>query len=266
MEEILLQFVKSVGIEDADIEAIKSLKPEDDLTPYKEKIFNNFKETLKADQEFTSQFTKDFDNRLIGNQNKIKKQIRKQFGFDIKEDDLAKMPIEDLLKKAHEATDQTKDANLQELRTKQLEALEENERLKEIHKKELEDEKGKTTQFIKGYETKHKLQNLILGETPIIPKNIDTAMGAYDGYLNIKGWKLDVDAKGNLILLDTKTGGLVLENNAPVKVSETIKELFASFIPNGNGRGNVDNFKRQNEDQPEHPSLKNLQFMGKGMN
>lgn len=265
LQDRLIEYVKTIGLEDADLEVLKDETA--DFTPLKDKIFNNYKEALKGDTEFTSQFTKDFDNRLIGNLNKNKKLIRKQFGLDIKEDDLSKMSMEDLLKKAHEVADNTKNADLQEIRNKQIEAHETNERLKEEHRLALEAEQKKTTDFVKSYEVKHKLQNLILKETPIKVDNIDVAIAAYEGgYLTIKGWKLDIDQKGNPILLDAKSGALALVNNAPVKVSDTIKDFFAFFAGKGNGKGSLDNLEKPDPETPVHPSLKLTERIGKGLN
>jgi len=116
-QEQVKTFFTNLGLEETDFTKI-STEEITDFEPFVSKIKGGIVESLKADTTFLDEITKPFKDAPIGKENQLKKVIRKQFGLSMSEDDLKKMPFDDLVLKAKEVIAGTSNTNNTELQQK----------------------------------------------------------------------------------------------------------------------------------------------------
>ena len=91
--------LKQIGFDDDDIKRI-GMEDVEDYTPFLDKAKSSFKSLLTADTSFVDEIVKPYKDAPIGKEKQLKKQIRSYFNLQIKEDDLAKMTIPEILETA----------------------------------------------------------------------------------------------------------------------------------------------------------------------
>ena len=262
----LIEFSKKTGLTDEDIEALKV--EDSDVSVFTSKIFNNYKETLKSDEEIKQHFTKDVTGQLIGKDNQLKKMLRKEFGLsDITEKELKELNVEDFIKKAKEKIP-TKDAN-EELNAKIIELSELLEKKDSDYESLLNEEKQKALNYISSFKKNDKLKTNILKYSETKADNVDMALGAFNGMLSVKGWLVDINDRDELILKNVKDNSPVIIDNKRVNVNDIIPIFFKDLAPAKNERGSMDNFRlndKQVTRKINSSDLELLQLMGTGIN
>ena len=100
-QEQVKTFLTNLGLEETDFIRI-STEEITDFEPIVSKIKGGIAESLKSDTTFLDEITKPFKDAPIGKENQLKKIVRKTFGLNLSEDELKKMPFDELTNKAKE--------------------------------------------------------------------------------------------------------------------------------------------------------------------
>lgn len=208
--EQLQSFFKSVGLEDSDFDKI-SKEDIEDFTPYVEKAKSGIREVLMADTTFLDEISRPYKDAPIGKEKQLKKEVRKFFNLQIKEDDLAKMPLSEILAQGTEHLKSTTTTDIDKLKNDYSLLLEENERLKneEIPNKISEIE-NTWKQKIQSKDIFEELMGEVAKETQVQKENISMFATTFQGYLSQSGFKLDIDSKRALKIKDAE--GLPAKN------------------------------------------------------
>lgn len=128
--EKLLSFVKSLGFEDDEIKTINESEDETAFNPFIDKLKSNYKSQILSDQSVLDEIAKPHKDAIFGKVKQLAKMVRKEYGLEIPESELEKMPFDELLKKAREKDKSSVQINESEISKKQFELLEELEELK----------------------------------------------------------------------------------------------------------------------------------------
>ena len=122
--EQIQSFLKSVGLEDSDFEQLSKGDVED-LTPFVDKAKSGIREVLLSDSTFLEEISKPYKDAPIGKEKQLKKKKRKFFNLQIKEDDLAKMPLSEILKQGTEHLQSSSSVDIEKLKNDYSALLEE---------------------------------------------------------------------------------------------------------------------------------------------
>jgi len=95
--EQIKSFLTNVGVTDEDFIAL-STNTIEDFDPYLNKIKAGVKDVLVNDTAFIEELSKPFKDAPIGKEKQLKKEARKFFNLTMKEDELAKLSLSDILK------------------------------------------------------------------------------------------------------------------------------------------------------------------------
>lgn len=208
--EQLQSFFKSVGLEDSDFEKISKEKVED-FAPYLEKAKLGIKEVLMADTTFLDEISRPYKDAPIGKEKQLKKEVRKFFNLQIKEDDLAKMPLSEILTQGTEHLKSTSTTDIDKLKNDYSLLLEENERLRnEEMPNKITEIENTWKQKIQSKDIFEELMGEVAKETQVQKENISMFATTFQGYLSQQGLKLDIDSKRALKIKDSE--GLPAKN------------------------------------------------------
>lgn len=193
--ENLQNFFKSVGLEDSDFEKL-SKEDIEDFTPFVDKAKEGIKAVLMSDTEFIDNISKPFKDLPIGKEKQLKKEARKFFNLTIKEDDLTKMPLADILQMGTANLKSTDNEEIEKYKNAYSELLEENEKLKnEVLPNSIKEIESKWESKVRSKDIYEELMSEVAKETQVSKENISVVATTFIGYLNQLGLKLDMDAK-----------------------------------------------------------------------
>jgi hypothetical protein len=229
--EKLVNFVKSLGFDEDEIKAINESENEDAFVPFVSKIKENYKSQILSDQSVLDEISKPHKDAIFGKIKQLSKMVRKEYGLDIPESELEKMPFEDLLKKAREKDKANIQVNESEISKKQFELLEELEELKNsIPERE--------KQIIAQYEerlnessAKEGFSKVIESDPLATKENVSFLTDTIYKLVKSEGRKLIVDEKKIVHYVDS--------NNMPIRDEKgnviTPKKLVSNFLTMVNG-------------------------------
>lgn len=259
--EQIQTFFKSLGLEDSDFEKL-SKEDIEDFTPFVEKAKHGIKEVLLTDNEWIDSITKPFKDAPIGKEKQLKKEVRSFFGLQLKEDELAKMPLKDILAKGTEALKTADHSEIEKYKTAYSELLEENEKLKnETLPNALKEVEETWKSKVTNKEIKETLMEVVASETQVDKANISLFSTTFQGYLSQSGLSLALDEKKNLSIRNSD--GLPVKNSegGVLKVKDALKDFATKMQvnlkpigtpPAGGGGNGTSRYKNR------------LELMGKG--
>jgi hypothetical protein len=193
--ENLQQFFKQVGLEDSDFEKL-SKEDIEDFTPFVDKAKDGIKAVLMSDTEFIDNISKPFKDLPIGKEKQLKKEARKYFNLTIKEDDLSKMPLSEILALGTANMKSSDNEEIEKYKNAYSELLEENEKYKnEILPNSLKEVESKWESKVRSKEIFEELMGEVASETQVAKENISVVATTFLGYLSQLGLKLEMDAK-----------------------------------------------------------------------
>ena len=89
MSEIKIDQIKSaltsLGLDDSDFQKLSSETIED-FSPFVDKVKSGLRDVLVSDTSFLDEISKPYKDQSIGKEKQLKKDIRKFFNLEIKED------------------------------------------------------------------------------------------------------------------------------------------------------------------------------------
>lgn len=264
-QEQVKTFFTNLGLEETDFTKI-STEEVTDFEPFISKIKGGIAESLKADTTFLDEITKPFKDAPIGKENQLKKVVRKTFGLNLSEDELKKMPFDELANKAKEVLSSATGANTTELQTKLSEYMENFELLKNdvpnIVNEAVEKERSSWQAKFDSMTIREEVAQLVAVESTGVKKeNIPNFTTAFLGFVQQSGYKIAIDAKKIMKLTDLD-GNPVQLNGALLRVKDFLK-TFGETVMNMNvaPRGGASDGQQLSTGNKD---LAALELMGKG--
>ena len=198
--EQVQSLLKQIGFDDDDLKKIGSEDVED-FTPFLEKAKSSFKSLLTADTTFVDELVKPYKDAPIGKEKQLKKQIRTYFNLQIKEDDLAKMTIPEILETGTSALKATDNSEIEKYKQSYSSILEEYEALKNEIPNKLKEVEDVWKSKFQAKEIHSELMKQVATGTSVPKENIDLYATTFHGYLKQRGLALDLE-KNSLKLKD----------------------------------------------------------------
>ena len=192
--------LKQIGFDDDDIKRIGTEDVED-YTPFLDKAKSSFKSLLTADTSFVDEIVKPYKDAPIGKEKQLKKQIRSYFNLQIKEDDLAKMTIPEILETGTSALKSADGTEIEKYKQSYSSILEEYEALKNDIPNKLKEVEDVWKSKFQAKEIHSELMKQVATGTSVPKENIDLYATTFHGYLKQKGLALDLE-KNSLKLKD----------------------------------------------------------------
>ena len=264
-QEQVKTFFTNLGLEETDFTRIAT-EEITDFEPFVSKIKGGIAESLKSDTTFLDEITKPFKDAPIGKENQLKKIVRKTFGLThLSEDELKKMPFDELANKAKEIIAGSATTNTTELQTKLSEYMEKYEYLETKLTTKIEtasnEESQKWQSKFDAMTIRDEVSQLVAVESQVKKENVPNFTTAFLGFVSQSGFKITVDSKKALKIVD-QDNNPVQQNNAIVTVKGLLKS-FGDTILNLNiaPRGEV-----TKEISTGNKDLNALALMGRGFN
>lgn len=230
-------FIKGLGcFEDDEINTIINT-PATDLAPLFDKVKGNYRTLLEADADLIAKIQAPLKDSAIGKENQLKKEVRKTLGLNYTEDELKKMPFNDLLLKGIASKRDGDATETEKLRKDIIEWREKYEALESDvpnREKAVEDAwRAKLSER----DIREEFIEIFAKETQVQRANIPKMVTAFLGYASQMNWKVSIDDKKQLALTDDK--GNVVQNTAGhiLKPKEAVKEFIEAVNPNVQNRG-----------------------------
>ena len=192
--------LKQIGFDDDDIKRIGTEDIED-YTPFLDKAKSSFKSLLTADTSFVDEIVKPYKDAPIGKEKQLKKQIRSYFNLQIKEDDLAKMTIPEILETGTSALKSADGTEIEKYKQSYSNILEEYEALKNDIPNKLKEVEDVWKSKFQAKEIHSELMKQVATGTSVPKENIDLYATTFHGYLKQRGLALDLE-KNSLKLKD----------------------------------------------------------------
>jgi hypothetical protein len=257
----LQNFFKSVGLEDSDFSKLANEDVED-FTPFVEKAKSGIKDTLMGDSDFVDSLTRPFKDAPIGKEKQLKKEARKFFNLTLKEDELTKISLSEILELGTKNLKASDNSEIEKYKNAYSELLEENEKLKnEVIPNTISEVESKWKNISVAKDIKEELIGLVASETQVAKENLAMFSTTFQGYLKQLDLNLHLDEKRNLSIRDKD--GLPAKNTegAILRVKEALKDFATKMQVNIKpvGQGTFTNVTSQGK----HKNL--LEIMGKGL-
>lgn len=192
--------LKQIGFDDDDLKRIGTEDVED-YTPFLDKAKSSFKSLLTADTSFVDEIVKPYKDAPIGKEKQLKKQIRSYFNLQIKEDDLAKMTIPEILETGTSALKSADGTEIEKYKQSYSNILEEYEALKNDIPNKLKEVEDVWKSKFQAKEIHGELMKQVATGTSVPKENIDLYATTFHGYLKQRGLALDLE-KNSLKLKD----------------------------------------------------------------
>ena len=261
-QEQVKTFLTNLGLEETDFTKI-STEEITDFEQFVSKIKGGIAESLKSDTTFLDEITKPFKDAPIGKENQLKKIVRKTFGLNLSEDELKKMPFDELTNKAKEVIAGSATNNTTELQSKLSEYMEKYESLETDLPTKIEEAVNKERQAwqskFDSMTIRDEVSQLVAVESQVKKENIPNFTTAFLGFISQSGYRISVDAKKALKVVDND-GNPVQQNNAIVTVKGLLKTFGETVLNlNTSPRGEA-----TREISTGNKDLNALALMGKG--
>lgn len=264
-QEQVKTFFTNLGLEETDFTKI-STEEVTDFEPFINKIKGGISEQIKKDKTFLDEISKPFGDISLGKENQLKKIVRKTFGLNYTEDELKKIPFEELATKAKEVLSGTTGANNTELQQKLSDYMERFELLEnDLPNKVNEAVEKERASWQSKFDTmtiREEVAQLVAVESQGVKKeNIPNFTTAFLGFVQQSGYKISIDAKKTMKLTDLD-GNPAQLNGALLRVKDFLK-TFGETVMNMNvaPRGGGDNNQQLS---PGNKDLVALELMGRG--
>ena len=224
-------FLNNFGLDQSDFDKLSKDEIED-FTPFVDKAKSGIRDVLMADTEFIDGLTRPFKDAPIGKEKQLKKEARKYFNLQIKEDDLGKISLTEILAQGTESLKTADNAEIDKYKNAYTELLEENEKLKnEVMPNAVAEVENKWKSISSEKDIREELSGIIASETQVKKENLSVFVTAYKGYLAQLGLNLEIDNKRNLTIKD-KDGLPPKTETGILRLKESVKEFEAKMQGN----------------------------------
>lgn len=215
--------LKQIGFDDDDIKRI-GMEDVEDYTPFLDKAKSSFKSLLTADTSFVDEIVKPYKDAPIGKEKQLKKQIRSYFNLQIKEDDLAKMTIPEILETGTSALKSADGTEIEKYKQSYSNMLEEYEALKNDIPNKLKEVEDVWKSKFQAKEIHSELMKQVATGTSVPKENIDLYATTFHGYLKQRGLALDLE-KNSLKLKDSDGLPARDEKGGVLHLKDMLKEF-----------------------------------------
>lgn len=230
-------FFTNLGLAKSDFDTISTTEVTD-YEPYITKIKGNIAESLRADTSFIDEITKPFKDLPIGKENQLKKALRKGFGLNYSEDELKKMPFDDLVIKAKEAIAGGSATQTNELQQQLTEYMEKHEALQNDIPNQIEANDKKWQAKFDALTIRDEVSQLVAVESQVKKENIPNFTTIFLGFVAQSGFKIQIDAKKVLRLTDSDGNPAKTTDGAGIlKVKDLLKTFGETLNANIQPRG-----------------------------
>lgn len=241
--------LQSIGFEEEDINLLNSEDKIEDFSPFVEKLNSKFYDKIKSDEAFIEQITKPHKDAIIGKENSYKRQIRKAFGLDIKDDDLKKADFNKLLEQGL-STIKT-DGNMEELKSRLIEEMEAKENLLEQVKNEYEKKISEITDSYNKKIQQNEIDKIMINELeaePLVEKNnLSIMVKTIRGNMYEDGYHVEITPQKKLRLINSDGVPIKDDKGTHLSFSKYVNSILAQI------RGNVFPKGEQPSKEPNTP-------------
>lgn len=233
MNEIKIEQLKStltsLGLDDVDFQRLSTEQVED-FSPFVDKVKSGLKDVLLSDTSFLDEVSRPYRDQSIGKEKQLKKDIRKFFNLEIKEDELLKTPISDMLKRGTESIKTTTSEDIEKVKTAYSQLLEEHEKfVNEDYPKKIEERDNFWKDKLNQKNIIEEIQTAVASKTQVPKENLLFFSETFKGVMERQGLSWSIDAKRNLSLRDKDGLPAKNEDGSLLKVDEALK-IFATKL------------------------------------
>ena len=254
-------FFENLGLESTDFEQL-STSEVTDFSPFITKIKSGIQNEIKTDTAFLEEIVKPYKDAPIGKEKQLKKSVRKAFGLTLSEDELTKMPFDELMSKAKETIASSNSDKSSDLQSQLTEYMEKYEKLEtEILPTEIDKVNKKWQDKFDAINIRQEISELVATDVQVKKENIPNFTTIFMGFIHQSGWKVSITDKKELKLTDQdgnpikKTDGIGV-----LKVKDALKMFSETVNFNTTPRGETPN----REISTTNKDRQALEMLGKG--
>lgn len=254
-------FFENLGLESTDFEQL-STSEITDFSPFITKIKSGIQNEIKTDTAFLEEIVKPYKDAPIGKEKQLKKSVRKAFGLTLSEDELTKMPFDELISKAKETIASSNSDKSSDLQSQLTEYMEKYEKLEtEILPTEIDKVNKKWQDKFDAINIRQEISELVATDVQVKKENIPNFTTIFMGYIHQSGWKVSITDKKELKLSDQDGNPIKKGDGVGVlKVKDALKMFSETVNFNTTPRGETPN----KEISPANKDRQALEMMGKG--
>lgn len=254
-------FFENLGLESTDFEQL-STSEITDFSPFITKIKSGIQNEIKTDTAFLEEIVKPYKDAPIGKEKQLKKSVRKAFGLTLSEDELTKMPFDELMSKAKETIASSNSDKSSDLQSQLTEYMEKYEKLEtEILPTEIDKVNKKWQDKFDAINIRQEISELVATDVQVKKENIPNFTTIFMGYIHQSGWKVSITDKKELKLSDQDGNPIKKGDGVGVlKVKDALKMFSETVNFNTTPRGETPN----KEISPANKDRQALEMMGKG--
>lgn len=233
MSEIKIDQLKSAlsafGLDESDFNTLSNESVED-FAPYVEKVKSGIRDLLVSDTSFLDEISKPYKDQSIGKEKQLKKDVRKFFNLEIKEDELLKTPISEMLKRGTESIKTSTSEDVEKVKTAYSQLLEDHEKfVNEDYPKKIAERDAYWKDKLDQRNIIEELQTAVAMKTQVPKENLMFFTETFKGAMERQGLTWNIDAKRNLTLKDKDGLPAKNEDGSLLKVDEALK-IFATKL------------------------------------
>ena len=236
MSEIKIDQIKSaltsLGLDDSDFQKLSSETIED-FSPFVDKVKSGLRDVLVSDTSFLDEISKPYKDQSIGKEKQLKKDIRKFFNLEIKEDELLKTSISDMLKRGTESIKNTTSEDIEKVKTTYSQLLEEHEKfVNEDYPKKIEERDNYWKDKLNQKNIIEEIQVAVASKTQVAKENLSFFSETFKGAMERQGLSWNIDAKRSLSLRDKDGLPAKNEDGTLLKVDDALKAFATKMQMN----------------------------------
>ncbi|MGV8130471.1 MAG: hypothetical protein ACP5N7_00030 [Candidatus Pacearchaeota archaeon] len=254
-------FFENLGLESTDFEQL-STSEVTDFSPFITKIKSGIENEIKTDTAFLEELTKPFKDAPIGKEKQLKKAVRKSFGLTFSEDELTKMPFDELISKAKETIASTNTDKSSELQSQLTDYMERYEKLEtEVLPSKIEEVNKKWQDKFDAINIRQEVSELVATDVQVKKENIPNFTTIFMGFIHQSGWKVSITDKKELKLTDQEGNPIKKTDGIGVlKVKDALKMFSETVNFNTTPRGETPNIEISTKNKDRQA----LEMLGKG--
>ena len=223
--EQIKSFLTNVGVTDEDFIAL-STNTIEDFDPYLNKIKAGVKDVLVNDTAFIEELSKPFKDAPIGKEKQLKKEARKFFNLTIKEDELSKLSLSDILKIGTDTLRVADNDGAERLKTAYSDLLEEYENFKnEVLPNKLLEVENTYKNKLQEKDLFEELMGVVAKDTQVQKENLNLYTTTFKGYVGQMGWHVEMDAKRILKLKGVDGLPVKKEDGSILTLQDALKDF-----------------------------------------
>lgn len=223
--EQIKQFLSNVGVTEEDFTALSTSTVED-FNPFLNKVKSGVKDVLINDTAFIDELSKPFKDAPIGKEKQLKKEARKFFNLTMKEDELAKLSLSDILKIGTDALRVADNDGIENVKSKYSDLLEEYENYKnEVLPSKILEIENTYKNKLQEKDLFEELMGVVAKDTQVQKENLNLYTTTFKGYVGQMGWHVEMDAKRILKLKGVDGLPIKKEDGSILTLQDALKDF-----------------------------------------